>query len=121
MAMTLEDFKAARRALEGVITPTHLVYSPAFSEASGNHVYLKPENLQVTGAYKIRGAYFKCSTLTEEEKAILAESNPELMAQAEAAEQAAAQAPAVQEDEPTAAQDEEEGYEEAYSDEDEER
>lgn len=59
--------------------------------------------------------------LTEEEKAILAESNPELMAQAEAAEQAAAQAPAVQEDEPTAAQDEEEGYEEAYSDEDEER
>ncbi len=59
--------------------------------------------------------------LTEEEKAILAESNPELMAQAEAAEQAAAQAPAVQEDKPTAAQDEEEGYEEAYSDEDEER
>ena len=68
MAMTLEDFKAARRALDGVITPTHLVYSPAFSEASGNHVYLKPENLQVTGAYKIRGATYKVNTLSDDQK-----------------------------------------------------
>ena len=58
MAMTLEDFKAARKVLDGVITPTHLVHSPAFSEACGNQVYLKPENLQVTGAYKIRGAKY---------------------------------------------------------------
>lgn len=68
MAMTLEAFKAARKVLDGVIDPTHLVYSPAFSEASGNHVYLKPENLQVTGAYKIRGATYKVSTLTEEQR-----------------------------------------------------
>ncbi len=68
MAMTLEDFKAARKVLEGVINPTHLVHSPAFSDACGNHVYIKPENLQVTGAYKIRGAYYKVSTLSDEEK-----------------------------------------------------
>ncbi len=69
MAMTLEDFKAARKVLDGVITPTHLVHSPAFSESCGNQVYIKPENLQVTGAYKIRGAYYKVSTLDDEQKA----------------------------------------------------
>ncbi len=67
--MTLEDFKAARSVLNGVILDTHLVHSAAFSKATGNHVYIKPENMQVTGAYKIRGAYYKISTLTEEEKA----------------------------------------------------
>ncbi len=67
--MTLEDFKAARKVLDGIISPTHLVHSPAFSKVTGNHVYLKPENMQVTGAYKIRGACFKISTLTEEQKA----------------------------------------------------
>ena len=55
--------------LSGVILDTHLVYSSAFSRATGNHVYLKPENMQVTGAYKIRGAYYKISTLSDEEKA----------------------------------------------------
>ncbi len=67
--MTLEDFKAARKVLDGVISPTHLIHSPAFSKATGNQVYLKPENMQVTGAYKIRGACFKISTLTDEQKA----------------------------------------------------
>ncbi len=66
--MTLEDFKAARRVLDGVISPTHLIHSPAFSKATGNHVFLKPENMQITGAYKLRGAYFKISSLTEEQK-----------------------------------------------------
>ena len=66
--MTLEDFKAARGVLSGVITDTRLVYSPAFSKATGNQVYIKPENMQVTGAYKIRGACYKISTLTQEEK-----------------------------------------------------
>lgn len=66
--MTLEDFKAARSNLAGVILDTHLIHSAAFSRATGNHVYLKPENMQVTGAYKIRGAYYKISTLTQEEK-----------------------------------------------------
>ena len=67
--MTLEDFKAARKVLDGVISPTHLIHSPAFSKATGNQVYLKPENMQITGAYKLRGAYFKISTLTDEQKA----------------------------------------------------
>ena len=67
--MTLEQFKAARSVLQGVIRPTNLIHSPALSKSYGNQVYLKPENMQVTGAYKIRGAYFKISTLTEEQKA----------------------------------------------------
>ncbi len=67
--MTLEDFKAARNVLKCDINPPHRIPSPAFSKATGNFVYLKPENMQVTGAYKIRGAYYKISTLTEEQKA----------------------------------------------------
>ena len=66
--LTLEDFKAARNVLQGVILDTNLIYSPAFSKATGNNVYLKPENMQITGAYKIRGAYYKISTLSQEEK-----------------------------------------------------
>ena len=66
--MTLEQFKAARSVLSGVILDTRLVYSPAFSKSTGNQVYIKPENMQVTGAYKIRGAYYKISTLSQEEK-----------------------------------------------------
>ena len=66
--MMLDDFKAARKVLDGVLHSTDLVESPFFSKATGNQVYIKPENMQVTGAYKIRGAYFKCSTLTDEEK-----------------------------------------------------
>ena len=67
--LTLEEFKRARNALQGVLRPTPLIHSPYLSKTCGNNVYLKPENMQVTGAYKIRGAYFKISTLTEEEKA----------------------------------------------------
>ncbi len=66
--MTLDRFKAARAVLAGVLHDTHLVHSPALSKSCGNQVYLKPENMQVTGAYKIRGAYYKISTLTEEQK-----------------------------------------------------
>lgn len=69
LMMNLESFKAARNVLLGVILDTNLVYSPAFSKATGNQIYIKPENMQVTGAYKIRGAYYKISTLTDEEKA----------------------------------------------------
>ena len=68
--MTLDSFKSARNVLAGVINETNLIYSPAFSAAFGNNVFLKPENMQITGAYKIRGAYFKISTLSEEEKAL---------------------------------------------------
>ena len=67
--LTLKDFKEARGVLSGVIRDTPLVYSPAFSKATGNQVYIKPENMQLTGAYKIRGAYYKISTLSDEEKA----------------------------------------------------
>ena len=66
--LTLEQFKAARTTLQGVIRPTNLIYSPVLSRNTRNQVYLKPENMQVTGAYKIRGAYYKISTLTQEEK-----------------------------------------------------
>ena len=67
--LTLQQFKQARSVLAGVILDTNLIYSKSFSKATGNQVYLKPENMQVTGAYKIRGAYYKISTLTEEERA----------------------------------------------------
>ena len=67
--MRLEDFKAARNVLKGVLNKTDLIYSHYFSRATGNYVYLKPENMQVTGAYKIRGAYYTISTLSDEERA----------------------------------------------------
>ena len=67
--LTLKEFKEARGVLAPVIRTTPLTYSPAFSKATGSHVYIKPENMQLTGAYKIRGAYYKISTLSEEEKA----------------------------------------------------
>ena len=67
--LTLEQFKEARNVLQGVLRPTPLIHSPYLSKSCGNNVYLKPENMQVTGVYKIRGAYYKISTLTDEEKA----------------------------------------------------
>ena len=66
--LTLESFKAARSVLQGILRPTPLIHSPYLSKTCGNNVYLKPENMQVTGAYKLRGAYYKISTLTQEEK-----------------------------------------------------
>ena len=66
--LTLEDFEKATETVQKVTRPTHLVYSDYFSEQSGNKVYLKPENMQLTGAYKIRGAYYKISTLSDEER-----------------------------------------------------
>lgn len=67
--LTLDQFKEARAVLRGVIRSTDLIYSPALSKGCGNNVYLKPENMQVTGAYKIRGACYKISTLSEDQKA----------------------------------------------------
>ncbi len=66
--LTLEQFKEARSVLQGVLRPTPLIHSPYLSKNCGNNVYLKPENMQITGAYKIRGACYKISTLTPEEK-----------------------------------------------------
>ncbi len=67
--MTLEKFEEAAERLKNVLADTKLVYSDYFSQATGNRVYFKPENMQYTGAYKLRGAYYKISTLTDEEKA----------------------------------------------------
>lgn len=62
------DFKSAKERLEGVITSTNLIYSETFSENSNNTIYIKPENLQKTGSFKIRGAYNKISKLAKESK-----------------------------------------------------
>lgn len=62
------DFNSAKERVDEVITSTHLFYSDYFSELTNNNVYIKPENLQKTGSFKIRGAYNKLSKLTEEEK-----------------------------------------------------
>ena len=66
--MTLDKFEEASEKVKEVTLPTNLIFSEYFSEMTGNKVYLKPENLQNTGAYKVRGAYYKISTLTDEEK-----------------------------------------------------
>ena len=66
--LILEKFEEATEAVSKVISETKLVYSEYFSNQTGNKVYFKPENMQYTGAYKVRGAYYKISTLTDEEK-----------------------------------------------------
>ncbi|MDY2789486.1 MAG: threonine ammonia-lyase [Lachnospiraceae bacterium] len=66
--LTLKDFEKAYDKVQEVVRSTHLVRSEVFSEASGNNVYLKPENMQLTGAYKIRGAYYKISTMSDEDR-----------------------------------------------------
>nr|MCR5603900.1 threonine ammonia-lyase [Lachnospiraceae bacterium] len=67
--LTLEKFEEASELVKKVTLETKLVYSSYLSHATGNKVFLKPENMQMTGAYKLRGAYYKMSTLTEEERA----------------------------------------------------
>ena len=67
--LTLPKFEEASEIVKKVTQETKLVYSKYFSEQTGNKVYLKPENMQLTGAYKLRGAYYKISTLSEEERA----------------------------------------------------
>ena len=65
---TIAGVYQAARQLEGVARKTRLIASDYFSELSGNQVFLKPENLQHTGAFKLRGAYNKISQLTDEER-----------------------------------------------------
>lgn len=66
--LTLEKFEEACEEVKKVTLETKLVYSDYFSKQTGNRVFLKPENMQFTGAYKVRGAYYKMSTLTDEER-----------------------------------------------------
>ena len=66
--LTLEKFEEASEKVKEATQPTELIYSEYLSAQTGNKVYLKPENMQYTGAYKLRGAYYKMSTLTQEER-----------------------------------------------------
>lgn len=66
--LTLDMFEEASEVVKQVTQETKLVYSDHLSGQTGNKVYLKPENMQFTGAYKVRGAYYKLSTLTDEER-----------------------------------------------------
>lgn len=66
--LTLPAFEAACEAVKKVTQETGLIYSKYFSDHTGNKIYFKPENMQLTGAYKLRGAYYTIGTLTEEER-----------------------------------------------------
>src|SRR5574337_250953 len=66
--VSLEDIRRAAQRLSGVLLKTELIPSPAFGQLAGCQVWIKPENLQVTGSYKIRGAYNKISLLSAEQK-----------------------------------------------------
>lgn len=64
--LTLKKFEEAAEKVKEATLPTNLIFSEYFSNQTGNKVYLKPENMQYTGAYKVRGAYYKISTMSEE-------------------------------------------------------
>ena len=64
--VTLDNVYKARYILREVVRPTDVIYAPKLKP--GAEIYLKTENLQVTGSFKIRGAYYKISTLSDEEK-----------------------------------------------------
>ena len=64
--LTLEKFEQASELVKNITNPTKLVYSEFLSQETGGRIYLKPENMQKTGAYKVRGAYYKISMMSEE-------------------------------------------------------
>lgn len=67
-SLTLESFEQASEIVKKVTLPTKLVYSEYLSKETGGKIYLKPENMQYTGAYKVRGSYYKISSMSEEER-----------------------------------------------------
>lgn len=67
--LTLPAFEEASEVVQEVILPTGLIFSEYYSAETGAKVYLKPENMQYTGAYKVRGAYYKISNMSPEERA----------------------------------------------------
>ena len=77
--LTLKSFEEAAEKVKEATLPTNLVYSEYFSSQTGNRVYLKPENMQYTGAYKVRGAYYKISTMSEEDRRDLLQLLPVIM------------------------------------------
>ncbi len=81
--LTLEQFEQASEVVNKVIKETNLVYSDYFSEQTGNQVYLKPENIQFTGAYKVRGAYTKSAhSQTRREQKVSSQHQLETMRRA---------------------------------------
>ena len=66
--LELKSFEEASEAVSKVTQETKLIYSDFYSNLTGNKVYLKPENMQFTGAYKVRGEYYKMSTLSDDER-----------------------------------------------------
>lgn len=66
--VTLKDVIEAKERIKDICINTKLIYSDVYSNESGNEIYIKPENLQVTGAFKLRGALNKISKLSEEKK-----------------------------------------------------
>lgn len=67
-SLTLESFEQASEIVKKITLPTKLVYSEYLSKETGGKIYLKPENMQYTGAYKVRGSYYKISRMSEEER-----------------------------------------------------
>ena len=65
--LTIDNVYRASNALKGVIRKTDVIYAPKL--CAGVDLYLKTENLQITGSFKVRGAYYKMTTLSDEEKA----------------------------------------------------
>jgi threonine dehydratase len=68
-SVTIEDLERARERLTGIVKPTPLIHSVTLSQMIGAEIYLKPENLQKTGSFKIRGAYNRVAALSPAEAA----------------------------------------------------
>ena len=68
MNKDIKIFEEAAKLISGVTAKTELIFSSFLSEQNNAKVYLKPENMQYTGSYKLRGAYYKISTMSEEER-----------------------------------------------------
>ena len=75
-SVTIEDLELARARLAGIVTPTPLIHSATLSRMLGAEIYLKPENLQKTGSFKIRGAYNRIAALSPAEAALCVQILP---------------------------------------------
>ncbi len=66
--ITLNDIKNAKNRLQGIINQTSLTYAPILSKELNSDIFLKKENLQLTGSFKLRGAFNRIATLNEEKR-----------------------------------------------------
>jgi threonine dehydratase len=67
--LKIEDIQEAKNRLTGIVRNTPMVFAPILSEKNSSNIYLKKENLQLTGSFKLRGAFNKISKLSDDEKA----------------------------------------------------